>query len=147
MRKIGSICIRKTARMSCDPPNTRRFFTKVVEMIEVSPIQLKVVERFQEVIVLDGPDEPTQFVGAKRPAALLKSFVGPSLWTYPTVSRFADHLPYYRLEDIRGRSDFRIDLSTQWLWMCGLAHGVTLLVGLMWQRPCDLRCCASKKPR
>jgi hypothetical protein len=50
-----------------------------------------------------------------------------------TVSRFADHLPYYRLEDILGRSGFRIDRSTQWRWMRGLAQGVTPLVDLMWE--------------
>ena len=65
---------------------------------------------------------------------LIQSFAGPSLWAYLTVSRFADHLPYYRLEDILGRSGFRIDRSTQWRWMRGLARGVTPLVELMWER-------------
>ena len=65
---------------------------------------------------------------------MIQSFAGPSLWAYLTVSRFADHLPYYRLEDILGRSGFRIDRSTQWRWMRGLARGVTPLVDLMWER-------------
>ncbi len=66
-------------------------------------------------------------VAAGRPAALIQSFAGASLWAYLTVSRFADHLPYYGLEDILGRSGFRIDRSTQWRWMRGLARGVTPL--------------------
>ncbi len=116
-----------------DNPNVRRFFKKVGETLEMIPMQLKVVEQFQEVVALDQPDETTMMVAAKRPAPLIQSFAGPSLWAYLTVSRFADHLPYYRLEDILGRSGFRIDRSTQWRWMRGLARGVTPLVDFMWQ--------------
>jgi transposase len=116
-----------------DNPDARRFFKKVGETLEMTPMQLKVVEQWQEVIALDLPDETTTMVGARRPAALIQSFAGPSLWAYLTVSRFADHLPYYRLEDILGRSGFRIDRSTQWRWIRGLAQGVTPLVDLMWE--------------
>lgn len=117
-----------------DNPEARRFFKKIGETLELTPMQLKIVEQFQEVIVLDQPDETTTMVAAPRPASLINSFAGPSLWAYLTVSRFADHLPYYRLEDILGRSGFRIDRSTQWRWMRGLAEGVTPLVDLMWER-------------
>jgi|TARA_Y100000310_G_scaffold330226_1_gene401519 transposase len=117
-----------------DNPDIRRFFKKVGETLELIPMQLKVVEQFQEVIALDRPDETTAMVAARRPVRLIQSFAGPSLWAYLTVSRFADHLPYYRLEDILGRSGFRIDRSTQWRWMRGLGRGVTPLVDLMWER-------------
>ena len=117
-----------------DNPDVRRFFKKVGETLEMTPMQLKVVEQFQEVIALDRPDETTTMVAARRPVPLIQSFAGPSLWAYLTVSRFADHLPYYRLEDILGRSGFRIDRSTQWRWMRGLGRGVTPLVELMWER-------------
>jgi transposase len=116
-----------------DNPNTRRFFKKIGETVELIPMQLKVIEQLQEVIVLDQPDETTMIVTAPRPEPLIHSFAGPSLWAYLTVSRFADHLPYYRLEDILGRSGFRIDRSTQCRWMRGLAEGVTPLVDLMWE--------------
>jgi transposase len=117
-----------------DNPDARRFFKKVGETLEMTPMQLRVVEQFQEVIALDRPNETTTMVAAKRPVPLIQSFAGPSLWAYLTVSRFADHLPYYRLEDILGRSGFRIDRSTQWRWMRGLGQGVTPLVDLMWER-------------
>ena len=111
-------------------PHARRFFKKVGEQLELIPMQLKVVEQYQEVIVLDQPDETTQIVSAKRPPSLIQSFAGTSVLAYLTVSRFADHLPYYRLEDLMGRGGFRIDRSTQWRWMRGLAQGVTPLVEL-----------------
>ena len=117
-----------------DNPDARRFFKRVSEQLEMIPMQLKVVERYQEVIALDQLDETTIVVSSKRPASLIQSFVGPSIWAYLTACRFADHLPYYRIEDILGRSGFRIDRSTQWRWMRGLAQGVTPLVELMWQR-------------
>ena len=52
-----------------DNPHTRRFFKKVGEQLELVPMQLKVIERYQEVIAWDRPDETTQFVAAKRPAS------------------------------------------------------------------------------
>lgn len=117
-----------------DNPNARRFFKKVNEQIELIPMQLKIVEEFQEVIVLDRPDETTTIVSAPRPPSLIQSFAGPSALAYLTVSRFADHLPYYRLEDILGRSGLRIDRSTQWRWMHRVAGAVTPLVDLLWKR-------------
>ena len=115
-------------------PNARRFFKKIGQSLEVIPLQLKVIEQFQEVIVLDQPDATATIIGAWRPIPLIKSFAGASLLAYLTVSRFADHLPYYRQEDILSLSGFRIDRSTQWRWMRGLARGVTPLVDLMWER-------------
>ncbi len=117
-----------------DNPNVRRFFKKVGEQLEMIPLQLKVVEQYQEVIALDRPDETTVMTSAARPASLIQSYAGVSVLAYLTTCRFADHLPYYRLEDILGRSGFRIDRSTQWRWMRGLAEGVTPLVDLMWER-------------
>ena len=117
-----------------DNPNARRFFKKIGETLELIPQQLKVIEQFQEVIALDRPDETTTMIAARRPPTLIQSFAGPNLLAYLTVSRFADHLPYYRLEDILGRSGFRVDRSTQWRWIRGLAGGVTPLVNLMWER-------------
>jgi transposase len=120
-------------------PAVRRFFKKVTEQLELIPMQLKVVEQYQEVMVLDQADETATVITAKRPPALIQSFAGTSVLAYVTVCRFADHLPYYRLEDILGRGGFRIGRSTQWRWMRRLACGVTPLVELMWQRALQSR--------
>ena len=114
-----------------DNPNARRFFKKIGERVEVTPMQVKIVEQYQEVIALDQDDETTSFVTAKRPPSLFSSFAGASLLAYLTASRFADHLPYYRLEDIFGRAGLRIDRGTQTRWMNQVAKGVTPLVDLM----------------
>jgi transposase len=114
-------------------PRARRFFKKTGERVEVIPLQVKVVEQYQECLAVDRPDETTTIVSAKRPPTLIQSFAGVSLLSYLTVCRFADHLPYYRLEDILGRAGLDIDRSTQWRWMHRLALGVTPLVDLMWE--------------
>jgi hypothetical protein len=44
------------------------------------------------------------------------------------VSRFADHLPYYREEEIIRRSGMFIHRSTQWRWMRGLGRVLSPLV-------------------
>ena len=53
------------------PPHARRFFKKVGEQLELIPMQLKVVEQYQEVMVLDQADETTKVVSAKRPPSLI----------------------------------------------------------------------------
>ncbi|MFO0816379.1 MAG: IS66 family transposase [Pirellulales bacterium] len=115
-----------------DNPRARRFFKQIGELLEVIPMQFKVIEQYLEVIVLDREDEQSVVATAPRPVCLIKSFASPSLLAYLTVSRFADHLPYYRLEDITGRAGYRIERSTQWRWMREVAQGVTRLVDLMW---------------
>jgi transposase len=115
-------------------PNARRFFKKIGERLEVTPLQFRVIEQYQEMFVVDQPDETAKVVSAPRPPTLIHSFAGTSLLAYLTTSRFADHLPYFRLEDILGRGGIHIDRSTQWRWMQRVAEGVTPLVRLMWQR-------------
>ena len=61
-------------------PKARRFFKKIGERLEMVPMQLKVVERYQDVIALDQPDETTRVVSANLPASLSQSVVGPSVW-------------------------------------------------------------------
>ena len=117
-----------------DNPDARRFFKRVGAGVEIIPMQMKWVEQYQEVIVLDRPDATTTMFAPPRPRRLVNCFAGPSLLAYLTVSRFADHLPYYRLEDIFGRSGFRIDRSTLWRWIRELSRGVTPLTDLMWDR-------------
>ena len=135
-------------------PRARRFFRFVREEVELPQRRLRVIEHYQEVIVVDD-DETTQSTlqaaGVPEPV-LDRCYVGPSLLAYLAVSRFADHIPYYREEDILARSGFSIHRSTQWRWMRGLAKLLEPLVELMRQRtlqshvlgidetPCPLIC-------
>ena len=112
----------------------RRFQKKVGEWLEWEPPQLRVIEEFVETLAIDneGATETT-LLSAKREPRILQSFAGPSLLASLAVSRFADHQPYYRLEEILTRSGITIDRGTQCRWMIELSHALLPLVTLMRQ--------------
>jgi transposase len=114
-------------------PSVKRFFKKTGEILEYEPPKLHVIEHYQEVIARDEDTGETTMITAPKPPQLIDAFAGPSLLAYLTASRFADHLPYYRQEDILSRYGFRIGRSTQWRWMFALGQRVRPLVDLMRQ--------------
>ncbi|HUG70471.1 MAG TPA: IS66 family transposase [Pirellulaceae bacterium] len=117
-------------------PRARRFFRFVREELELPQRRLRVIEHYQEVIVVDDDDSTHSTLRtASLPEPVLeRCYVGPSLLAYLAVSRFADHIPYYREEDILGRAGFTIHRSTQWRWMRSLSKLLEPLVELMRQR-------------
>lgn len=123
-------------------PHARRFYRFVREEIELPQRQVRILEHYQEVIAVDNLREVnTTMIAAPLPEPLMeRCFAGNSLLAYLAVSRFADHLPYYREEDILRRSRLSIPRSTQWRWMRGLGQVVLPLVELMRQRllTCDV---------
>ena len=117
-------------------PNARRFHRFVREEIEMPQRRIRVIEHYQEVIALD--DEKTlesRLYVAPVPAPLLdRCFAGSSLLAYLAVSRFTDHIPYYRVEEIFQRSGVFIHRSTQWRWMHSLSKVLSPLVNLIRKR-------------
>jgi transposase len=110
----------------------RRFQKKVGEWIEWEPPRLTVIEEYIEMLAVDNADATqTTMVSAERPPRILNCIAGPSLLAGLAVNRFADHLPYYRLEEILGRGQIVIDRSTQCRWMIRLAKELAPLVELM----------------
>lgn len=110
----------------------RRFLKKTGEWIEWEPPRLVVVEEFVETLAADNADATqTTMLSAPRAPRILNCFAGPSLLAGLAVNHFADHLPYYRLEEILQRSKIVIDRSTQCRWMIRLAKELTPLVELM----------------
>ena len=79
----------------------RRFLKKVAEWVEWQPPQLQVVEELVETLAIDNEDATeTAMLSAPREPRIINSFAGPSLLASLAVSRFADHQPYYRLEEV-----------------------------------------------
>ena len=117
-------------------PRAKRFFRFVREEVELQAARLRVLEHYEEVIVLD--DEATgesRMLAASVPEPLIdRCYVGVALLAYLVASRFADHIPYYREEDILSRVGFSIHRATQWRWMRALAAIVLPLVELIRQR-------------
>jgi hypothetical protein len=117
-------------------PQARRFYRFVREEVELPQRRIRVLEHYQEVIVVDDTAiEQSTFCVASVPEPLLEScYAGNALLAYLAVSRFADHLPYYREEDIIRRSGLSILRSTQWRWMRQLGRIAFPLVERIRQR-------------
>lgn len=117
-------------------PRARRFFRLVREELELPRRQLRVIEHYQEVLVVEDEQAvESQMQAATVPEPLIDRCYGsPSLLAHLAVSRFADHIPYYREEDILARSGFSLHRSTQWRWMRSLAQTVLPLVQRMRER-------------
>ena len=117
-------------------PRAKRFFRFVREEVELQEARVRVLEHYEEVIVLD--DEATgesRMLAASAPEPLIdRCYVGVALLAYLVASRFADHIPYYREEDILARVGFSVHRATQWRWMRALAEIVLPLVELIRQR-------------
>src|SRR5260370_23017709 len=72
--------------------------------------------------------------GGKREGGIDKGRAGPGLLAYIVISKFADCLPLYRLEDIFERQGFEISRATQSVWCGDVADVVEPLYGRMAER-------------
>ena len=117
-------------------PRARRFFRLTREEVEMQRAQLRILEHYEEVLAIeDDVSGECRMLAAATPAPLIeRCYAGPALLAYLVASRFADHLPYYREEDILARSRYAIHRATQWRWMRSLATIVLPLVELLRQR-------------
>ena len=110
----------------------RRFRKKVAQYIEIEEASGYVVEEYVEVLAADNEDQTqTEMVQAARPPRILNSYAGSSLLASLVVDRFADYLPYYRLEERIDRLGLKIPRSTIARWMIKLSQSVLPLVDLM----------------
>jgi len=117
-------------------PRARRFFRFVREEVEHQRAWVRVLEHYQEVIVLEDDAQcESRLISAPAPEPLIdRCYLGVGFLACLAASRFADHIPYYRKEDILARTGFSIHRSTQWRWMRGLARLALPLVELMRRR-------------
>jgi transposase len=95
-----------------------------------------VLEHYEEVIALE--DEATgqcRLAAASSPRPLIeRCYVGVSIPAYLAASRFPDHIPYYREEDILARVSSSIHRATRWCWMRSLTGTVLPLIELLRER-------------
>ena len=110
----------------------RRFFKKASEWIEWEAPKLYVVEEYVEVLAVDHADATeTAMISAPKAPRILSCFVGPKMLASFAAGHFADHQPYYRLEEILLRSGLQIDRGTICRWMIRVAFELKPLIDLM----------------
>jgi transposase len=89
------------------------------EQLDYVPPQVKVIERVRLKYICKeceakAAEGGPQIATAEKPlSAIEKGLAAPGLIAHLIVSRFADHLPYYRLERILGRHGIELARSTQ----------------------------------
>jgi transposase len=73
-------------------------------------------------------------IAAKPPQPIDKGLPGPGLLAQTVTSKYSDHLPLYRLEDIFARHGVALSRATLCGWMAACAELLTPLYDLMVQR-------------
>lgn len=110
----------------------RRFRKRVGQYVEWVEASAYVVEEYVEVLAADNADATaTEMRAAARPPRILDSYVGPGLLAGIATERFADFLPYYRVEERLGRVGLAIPRSTIARWMIDLSQQLLPLIELI----------------
>ena len=113
----------------------RTFFTKVKEELEFIPAKMTVLEYWQEkAVFVTGIGESIKetLIGAPRPIHPLgKCHASVSLLTHILISKYADGLPLYRLENIFKRYQGDVNRTNMAHWIIRLEAVFKPLLNLM----------------
>ncbi len=102
------------------------------EQLEYIPGTLKVIEHVRVKYACRACQEQVA-IAAKPPQPIDKGLPGPGLLAHTVLSKYGDHLPLYRQEDILARHGVLIRRSTLCGWIAAAADVVQPLYGLMCQ--------------
>lgn len=93
----------------------------VSEMLEWVPASFKVIRQVREKLACGRCDRIVQAEAPSRPIA--RGMAGPGLLAHVLVSKYCDHLPLYRQEEIYEREGVELDRATLADWV-GSASGL-----------------------
>jgi transposase len=118
--------------------NLKRIGQEISEELEYEPASIYVIRHIRykygpvDETMLDASGESIGVVVAPKPAsAIEKGLAGPGLLAQVAVSKFADHMPLYRLERIFKRHGVNLARSSMCRWVQALATLCTPLLKLM----------------
>jgi transposase len=99
----------------------KEFGVEISEQLEYVPAHWKAIEHHRVKYSCTACQENVT-VAPKPPQPIEKGLPGPGLCAYSVLSKFGDHLPLYREEDIHSRAGHTIRRSTicDWLYQLGL---------------------------
>jgi transposase len=103
---------------------------EVREQLEYVPASMIVLEHIRPKYACD-TCEANVVIAERLPEPIEKGLPGPGLLAYVAVSKYADHLPLYRLEGIFKRFDVELSRSTMCDWMAVIAELLDPIVKLM----------------
>lgn len=109
-----------------------RIGQEISEQLEYIPSSFKVLRHIRHKYACQACDvegnSPNIVTAAKPTQPIDKGLAGPGLLAYVAVSKYGDHLPLYRLENIFARQQVHVARSTMCAW---LAAGAKLLQPLL----------------
>lgn len=112
------------------PMSFIRFETS--KQLEYEPSKMKVIVHKRAVYACaDKHDDAKPAMAPKPPQPIEKGLAGPGLLAQVVLSKFGDHLPGYRLEDIFSRHGVQIRRSTIYDWLSAAADLARPLYELM----------------
>ncbi|HYW81358.1 MAG TPA: IS66 family transposase [Thermoguttaceae bacterium] len=100
------------------------------EQLELIPARLKVVQHDRVKYACPRCEEHVA-IASKPPQPIEKGLPGPGLCAHTVLSKFGDHQPLYRQEDVHSRLGMTIRRSTLCGWQAALAELAKPLVGRM----------------
>jgi transposase len=114
----------------------KRIGQKVTEQLEYAPSSLFVIDHIQPVFACPCCQEGVT-VAPKPAQPIAKGLPGPGLLAQVVVSKYADHLPLHRQEDIFGRHGVELSRKTMCDWVLASAKILEPVVELMKARTLD----------
>lgn len=97
------------------------------EQLEIIPAKLMVIQHDRVKYACRGCEENVA-IASKPPQPIEKGLPAPGVCAFTVLSKFGDHLPLYRQEDIHSRLGMDIRRSTLCDWLSQLAELATPLV-------------------
>jgi len=109
------------------------FFVKTREELDIIPAQVRVIEYLQEKAVFPNAQGGQRIVAAEQPKHPVPKAMGSvNLMSYIIISKYADGLPLYRLENIiKSRYGGDITRATMANWVMALARQAQPLIHLL----------------
>lgn len=105
----------------CCGETCTEFAVQSSKQIEIIPARVEVIQHDRVKYACRACEENV-VVAPKPPQPIEKGLPGPGLCSHVTLSKFGDHTPLYRLEDIFLRTGFEIRRSTLCGWLISLAE-------------------------
>jgi transposase len=92
----------------------------ISEMLEYVPASFQVIRQVRTKLACGRCDKIVQAEAPSRPIA--RGMAGPGLLAHVLVSKYADHLPLYRQEEIYAREGVELDRATLADWVGGVSE-------------------------
>jgi transposase len=101
----------------------------VSEILEYVPEHFKVIRQVRPKLACARCDKIVQAEAPSRP--ITRGLAGPGLLAHVLVSKYCNHLPLYRQEEIYARAGVDIDRGTMSAWVGGASRLLDPLVGAL----------------